>query len=375
MAKMDKNRQFERVFWIKWSVPVFLITLIEIAKNYPAWIENNYSRGWFTIIGSTLRLITGWSRLSLGDIFYTLLGFGIVIELVRFAVAILKNISWELLAKVLLKWIRKLMWLYIWFNFLWGLNYFRSGITEQLKLEKYRYCKEDVLKLTDSLIVKVNYYRSQIPDTSLPEKPIDYIIEEAKTSYDRIARTYPFLSYHPTSVKSSLYSKAGMYFGFTGYYNPFSGEAQFRSDIPKVLLPYIICHEIGHQIGYASESEANFSGYLACSSSKDPYFLYSVYLDLFTYAQREEINTFIIDGDTTGLKSAILYNKQHLDSLVKKDRKSIRSFFNKEENKVSPVMSNIYDQYLKLNLQQGGVESYNEVIGWLLAYQKKYGKL
>ena len=89
----------------------------------------------------------------------------------------------------------------------------------------------------------------------------------------------------------------------------------------------------------------------------------------------EEIHTHMIDGDTTGLKTALLYNKEHLDSLVKKDRRAIRAFFNKEENKVSPVVSSIYDQYLKLNMQEGGVESYNEIIGWLLAYQKKYGKI
>ena len=35
----------------------------------------------------------------------------------------------------------------------------------------------------------------------------------------------------------------------------------------------------------------------------------------------------------------------------------------------------MYDQYLKMNKQLAGINSYNEVIGWLLAYQKKYGKI
>jgi len=375
MTRNDKKWQFEHIFWIKWLVPVFLITCIEYIKNYPEWIEDNYSTGWYRMIGSTLRILTGWTHFSLGDLFYLALGFSILVEIIRLAIAIFGNISWEKLFSILLKWARKLLWLYIWFNLIWGLNYYRTGIAGQLQLEKIHYCKEDVVQLTNDLIGKVNESRRQLKDTSLPEMPFNQILENAKSCYDKASLTYPFLFYHPSSVKSSLYSKLGMYFGFTGYYNPFSGEAQVRNDIPAILLPYITCHEIGHQLGYASESEANFSGYLSCSRSKDPYFLYSVYLDMFTYAQMEEIHTHIIDGDTTGLKTALLYNKEHLDSLVKKDRRAIRAFFNKEENKVSPVVSSIYDQYLKLNMQDGGVESYNEIIGWLLAYQKKYGKI
>ena len=76
-----------------------------------------------------------------------------------------------------------------------------------------------------------------------------------------------------------------------------------------------------------------------------------------------------------GLKEVILSNKKNLDSLVRKDRKEIRDFFYRRENKISPIVSTMYDQYLKMNKQLAGIDSYNEIIGWLLAYQKKYGKI
>ncbi len=57
----------------------------------------------------------------------------------------------------------------------------------------------------------------------------------------------------------------GNYLGFTGYYNPFTGEAQVNTTVPQFLLPNIALHEMGHQIGYAKEDEANFSAYLAAS--------------------------------------------------------------------------------------------------------------
>ena len=76
-----------------------------------------------------------------------------------------------------------------------------------------------------------------------------------------------------------------------------------------------------------------------------------------------------------GLKELLISNKKNTDSLVRKDRKEIREFFFQRANKISPMVSNIYDQYLKLNKQLAGIDSYNEVIGWLLSYQRKYGKL
>lgn len=71
----------------------------------------------------------------------------------------------------------------------------------------------------------------------------------------------------------------------------------------------------------------------------------------------------------------ILQNRSLLDTLVKRDRKEIREFFYKRRNRISPAVSGLYDQYLKLNKQTEGLNSYNEVVGWLIAYQKKYGKL
>jgi hypothetical protein len=59
---------------------------------------------------------------------------------------------------------------------------------------------------------------------------------------------------------------------------------------------------------------------------------------------------------------------------VKKDIKTYRAYILKSKNAVEPVMSLAYDRYLRMNNQPRGTESYNEVVGWLIAYMKKYGK-
>jgi hypothetical protein len=256
------------------------------------------------------------------------------------------------------------LWIYIWFNIAWGLNYSREGIAYQLKLEPKPYSKQEVESLTCDLIEKVNDARRELGDTSLKEESFDTIFTEAQLAYDSIAMENNFLEYRHASIKKSIFSPIAHYLGFTGYYNPFTSEAQVRYDVPRILIPYITCHEMAHQLGYASESEANFVGYLAASHSKDAYFRYSVYMDLYRYAA---VELFLKD-----------FKSRHgfeLDSLVRKDMYNINAYFMRKQNRISPLMNSLYDQYLKANKQAKGIDSYDEVVGWLIDYRKKFGKL
>ena len=154
--------------------------------------------------------------------------------------------------------------------------------------------------------------------------------------------------------------------GFLGYYNPFTGEAQLNLTMPRFLIPYVTCHEMAHQLGYASESEASFVGYLAAAKSTDLVFQYSAYFDMFNYANHE---LFIRDS------AAARDNYTHLDTLVKTDVGEVKAYWQKSDNMIEPVIRLFYDRYLKANQQIKGVKSYNEVVGWMIAYYKKYGKV
>jgi hypothetical protein len=123
---------------------------------------------------------------------------------------------------------------------------------------------------------------------------------------------------------------------------------------------------MAHQLGYASESEANFVGYLAAVRSSDKLFHYSTYFDLFNYANHE---LFLRDSLTAK------ENYKQLDTLVKIDVIELKRYWKKSENPIEPIIKIFYDHYLKANQQIKGVKSYNEVIGWLIAYYKKYGKI
>ena len=373
---VDLNSELNIAEWMRVVILACFAVIISLFSLFPIGVEKWYSVALYPYISLILRIITRWIPFSIGDLGYLALLLILVIRVLKMASIIIrkqyaKSFLWYLCYRL----ITLLLWVYIIFKLIWALNYDRLGIAYQLSISPQPYTKEEVSSLTNQLIDKVNTYRKQMPDIILKEKSLDTIYAEAFRSYQTVSAGFPFLQYRNLSVKGSLFSGIGDYMGFSGYYNPFTGEAQVRTDIPRVLIPYITCHEMAHQLGYASESEANFVGYLAASSSKDPYFLYSVYLDLFSYAQGEEIFLYGKDKDYTQFAAVIRQNRERLDTLVKLDRKAIREFFNKRKNRISPAVSNLYDQYLKLNKQSAGVNSYNEVIGWLIAYQKKYGKI
>lgn len=371
---MNRHTSLQASVWIKPALLLIVALIINIFSYFPEQVEHLYSVGFYPQLAALLRKLTSWIPISVGDILYAWLIVYLLVQAAKMGFHIYhRQFSGERWITWGIGLVRFFLTVYIVFKLAWGLNYNRLGIDYQLRLSRQAYNKEEVTALTDQLIDTLNRLRRQMPDTVLPQPAVDTIYRKAFRSYQALSLQYEYLNYRNRSVKASLYTPISDYLGFTGYYNPFTGEAQVRTDIPRILLPYVVCHEMAHQLGYASESEANFVGYLAASSSADIYFRYSVYLDLFSYAQGEEIKIYGKENDFSAFESIIHKNRARLDTLVKKDRKEIREFFNRRRNALSPAVSGIYDQYLKLNKQEQGINSYNEVIGWLIAYRKKSG--
>jgi nicotinamide riboside kinase len=66
--------------------------------------------------------------------------------------------------------------------------------------------------------------------------------------------------------------------------------------------------------------------------------------------------------------------RDKLHPQVKKDIDEYRNFLSKYRNQVEPVISWIYDGYLQANDQPEGKKTYNQVVAFLIAYYKKFGK-
>ena len=334
---------------------------------YPALVENGYSANMYPMIAMLLRLLTGWLPISVGDVLYGAAMLWLLIKLIILVrLLIRRQYSWAGFLHSIAGFALSLLTLYVFFYALWGLNYSRRGISYQLQLKQQRYTTADLKQVTTLLLEKVNSQRGQLGDSSFAYPPVKTIYGLAASAYDSAARQTPFLQYQHACIKNSVFGSLNNYFGFLGYYNPFTGEAQVNTKVPDFIVPYTACHEIAHQVGYGSESEANFVGYLAAKASGNHLLLYSTYADLFSYANSE---LYVRDS------AAARANFRMLDTLVKKDYRQYRKFMQQYKNPIEPLIRLFYGQYLKANNQPRGIDTYNEVVAWLIAYEKKYGDL
>jgi hypothetical protein len=343
------------------------VVAIKLFSLYPEAVEKYYSRGMYPVIARGQRLLFGWIPFSIGDLLY---GAVVVLLLYRLVRGIRQLVRRQVRRGWLLRGVRQvvfvLLWLYVVFNVLWGLNYNRLGIAEQLQLEVKPYTTAELNELTEIILGELNGLDSMARVHRVDLGRVVLLRSGAVRAYDSLAVDDPRFAYRGVSVKPSLFSHAGLYIGFAGYYNPFTGEAQVNMRDPLFGLPYTSCHEMGHQLGYAKENEANFIGFLAARSSPDPAFRYSVYLDLFIYAFRE---LYVRDSAL-----AIGFKRQVAPG-VREDLRELQRFNRKYENPLEPVIWNLYGKYLRANRQPHGIVTYSEVTAWLIAYARKYGRV
>ena len=349
-----------------WVLLILMTILIKWVSWYPGWVERNYSLGVYPLISRVQRFLFGWIPFSIGDLFY---GFLILIILFKsfqfFRLLFKKRLNRKYFIAALQQGIFFLLFIYVFFNLLWGLNYNRRGIAYQLQLNVKQYSLQDLDTLATAMQVRMNEYAALVSEEeqdSFNKKKV--LFDAGFEAFRQAAEVYPFLAYPNKSIKPSLFSYAGNYLGFQGYYNPFSGEGQVNTTVPPVIEPFVTTHEIAHQLGYAKENEANFVGFLASKNASSTVLKYSMYFDMYRYAVGE-----IYRRDTALAKAYEL--KQH--PRVVKDIAELREFFRKYKNPVEPVIMWFYGHYLKANNQPAGKRSYNEVVAWLIAYYKKFG--
>lgn len=350
--------------------PVFLVLLLvafllKLSSLQPAWIEQRYSNGLYPHLAQVQRAVLGWLPFSFGDLLYAAAGI-YLLYLVYWAVVQMrsKGFSKVLFIKGLVKCFKIFLIVYIWFNALWGLNYNRLGIAHQLDLQEETYTLAEISTLAQTLQIKLNYFAAQVDTVNRQDFKRKDMFAQAFATYQRAEVQHPYFHYPYPTVKPSLYTGVGHYFGFTGYYNPFTGEAQIKTTIPTFLQPFVTLHEIAHQLGYAKENEANFVAFLSGRHAVEVNELYSVYYNLYRYAMREVYS-----------RDEALYQRLQasLHPQVRRDNEILKAYFLSTENKIEPLVTLFYDQFLKANNQKEGVQTYNRVVALLVAFGKKWG--
>ena len=351
-----------KITWIGLAV---LAAGIKLLSFFPAVVERYYSMGAYLFLSRLQRMLFGWLPVSVGDLLYFAAGVWLLISLIRtIRTFIRREAGRAWFFSFLRRTVFICLWVYVLFNGLWGLNYDRLGIAYQLRLRVHPYTTDELKMLTATLIRRLN----ETDSLALVRRPeLDTsrcVFGGAITAYDGLGREDDRFRYPFPSVKSSLFSYIGLYIGYSGYYNPFTGEAQVNIRQLPFTQAYTTCHEMGHQLGYARENEANFAGYLSARRSPDPAFRYSTYFDLCMYAAAE-----MYSRDSLFVKEQV----KLLHPAIRKDYRDQRAFSRKYANPLETRVWQLYGGYLRANRQPKGIVTYTEVTAWLIAYAEKVG--
>jgi len=340
----------------------FQIGIVTVLSSYPSLIDRYYVNGLYPVIAKLLRALFGWVPFSVGDVLYAILLFVIFRFLFKLFHPKTQNRK-----SIVLSFIAGISIFYFCFYLFWGLNYSRSSLSEKLSLDKEPFDIVRLEEITAKVLDKTSSLQKSLSAHDTLGVVVPYskkkILELTKDGYKEISIQFPFLTYERPSLKKSIFSLPLTYMGFAGYLNPLTGEAQVDHLIPKVNLPFTCSHEVAHQLGFASESEANFVGFLAGVHHKDPYFQYASYLLVLRYALIDirRYDTELFNAYLERIPKGILKNIRESDE-----------FWKKYQNPLEPYFKTFYDYYLKYNQQKDGLESYNQIIDLLISYDNSY---
>jgi hypothetical protein len=343
----------------KYILPLFLliqIVFLKVIAFFPDVVERFYSNGLYVFISKISRTVFGKIPFSVGDLLYAIAIIYAIYWLIKNRKNGWRNITLSILSCISV--------VYFAFHFLWAFNYYRVPLFEKMEIKR-EYTDADLLQFTEKLIVKTN--EVQLAITKDKSKKVinpytqNQVFEMTQNGYDNLSKQHSYFSYSVPSQKKSLLSLPLTYMGFGGYLNPFTNEAQVNDKLPMYGFPNVVCHEMAHQIGFGSESECNFIGFLAGIKNDDLYFQYSAYANALRYCL---VNI--------GVKDQKLFEqlKQKIHPGIIENYRESETFWKQYDTFIDKAFHAFYDQYLKSNQQEDGIDSYNKFVDLLINYYK-----
>lgn len=318
-----------------------------------------YFSSFYPLVAKILGGVSSIFPFSISGVFYVLVSCLLVLYPI---VAIAKYHTKKKI--VLFMELRAILWLYVWFNLAWGINYMAPDFYHRTGIKPAKYDSQKLKAFANDYLVKLNESYCKI--NTIDEAKISRETVNAYKALSRKAGIHAPFCNSPkakTMLLTPLYSKVGV----LGSMGPFWSEFTLNGD----LLPYEYAncwaHEYAHSLGIAREGEATFYAYLACTSSNDKAIRFSGYMSVLPYILRELYLTDEKAGEAfvAALRPEIkqLYNEH-------------RAYWQAKYSRIIGGIQNfLLDSYLKSNNVTAGIHSYSEVVGLMISTKQSANDL
>ncbi len=245
----------------------------------------------------------------------------------------------------------------------------RTRFAIRYGLERDSYSNEELAEVCRIMVDRINELAPQV------ERNEDGIMQISERLPDRIreamgelGKEYPELAGFYPRPKPVLFSKMLSRCDITGIYSMFTVEANYNRDVPPYNLPFTMGHELSHLKGFESEKEANFLGYLCCSSyegEESADLRYSGAMLGWIYCGNE-----LHRRDREAWKECA----DAICDSAAKDLEDNNLYWDRYKGKAAETMHEVNDAYLKAEGLSEGFASYNLVTDMIVTseLQKKH---
>ena len=268
---------------------------------------------------------------------------------------------WGMALRLTLTALCAVLTVYAGFCLLWGVGYNTDGFREKSGLTTAPVTADQLVQVTAYFADQLALSAGEVPRDGDGVCRLDYrqLLTGSESSLDVLTEEFPFLDAKTGRAKAFGCSRALSALRFTGFYFPFTGEANVNTDSPSAFLPATVCHEMAHQRGITAEEECNFIGILAAIRSDCAAYRYSGWLTGFGY-----LFNALYSADREAWQTI----RDALPDTVVADLRADNAYWSQFRGTVSQLSDKVYDGFLKSNGDTDGSKSYGVVTDLLVAY-------
>ena len=250
---------------------------------------------------------------------------------------------------------------YALFCLLWGVYYYGDDFLARSGLSTHAVSAEELELVTLYFAEQVNAWGDLVPrDASgLCRTDRQAVLSRSPALFRNIERRFPCLAGPEVPVKGMFFSRFMSAIDFTGFFCPFTAEANVNLVFPEALFAATVAHELSHQRGVAKEQEANFVAVLASLESGDADFCYSAALMAYVHLSNAL-------GEVDPAAQQRIY--EGLTEDVKADLQASHDYWARFETPVQAVADTVYEGFLQSYGQTLGMRSYGACVDLLVAY-------
>ena len=169
-----------------------------------------------------------------------------------------------------------------------GLIHYAGPLAEDIRLDVVEY---NVDELTEAAIYyrdKANELAKQVnrdASGNVQFSEFHVLAEQAGDGFEAMVydRSFPVFAGSRLPVKELGWADLYTNLGITGVTVGITGESAVNPQIPDVILPFTMAHEMAHRMCIATETDASFASILTCVANESIEYRYSGYFVAYRY--------------------------------------------------------------------------------------------